>query len=338
MKLFSTEQVSKWHPDKYADQISDAIVALAVSKNKNARVAVETMVKDNIVIVAGEVGKVVLMPSEIFQAALGVANELGYKIDTFHNYIGIQSAEINQAVDNSVDLGAGDQGMMYGYACKESASYLPYGFDLANKIIDILEQDTIHNPHTILKGDAKTQVTVDLDTHTVHTILVSACHKEELSLREVQSYIKDLLTSHGITSKNWLINPAGLWTYGGPSADSGLTGRKIVADQYGGYVPVGGGAFSGKDLSKVDRSGAYFARNLAVQLLNKYSVEYVEIQIAYAIGVSKPISVNIKTDNPNMDGVIERYVKNNIDFRVSKMIESLGDIDYKWLAKGCHYR
>lgn len=338
MKLFSTEQVSKWHPDKYADQISDAIVALAVSKNKNARVAVETMVKDNIVIVAGEVGKVVLMPSEIFQAALGVANELGYKIDTFHNYIGIQSAEINHAVDNSVDLGAGDQGMMYGYACKESASYLPYGFDLANKIIDILEQDTIHNPHTILKGDAKTQVTVDLDTHTVHTILVSACHKEELSLREVQSYIKDLLTSHGITSKNWLINPAGLWTYGGPSADSGLTGRKIVADQYGGYVPVGGGAFSGKDLSKVDRSGAYFARNLAVQLLNKYPVEYVEIQIAYAIGVSKPISVNIKTDNPNMDGVIERYVKKNIDFRVSKMIESLGDIDYKWLAKGCHYR
>ena len=338
MKLFSTEQVSKWHPDKYADQISDAIVALAVSKNKNARVAVETMVKDNIVIVAGEIGKVVLLPDEIYQEALSVANELGYKIETFHNYIGIQSAEINQAVDNNIDLGAGDQGMMYGYACKESESYLPYGFDVANRIISILENDTIYNKNTIFKGDAKTQVTVDLDTNKINTILVSVCHHEDLTLNEVQTYVKKLLNKHKIYAENWLINPAGLWTYGGPSADSGLTGRKIVADQYGGYVPVGGGAFSGKDLSKVDRSGAYFARNLAVDLVKKYSADFVEIQIAYAIGVAKPISVDIKTNNKYMDGIIESYVKKNIDFRVSKMIESLGDVDYRWLAKGCHYR
>lgn len=338
MRLFSTEQVSKWHPDKYADQISDAIVALAVSKNKNARVAVETMVKDNIVIVAGEIGKVVLLPDEIYNAALSVANELGYKIETFHNYIGIQSSEINHAVDNDKDLGAGDQGMMYGYACNESISYLPYGFDLANRIIFILEQDTINNKNTIFKGDAKTQVTVDLDTGDVHTILVSACHKNELSLYEVQSYIKDLLISHNIKSKHWLINPAGLWTYGGPSADSGLTGRKIVADQYGGYIPVGGGAFSGKDLSKVDRSGAYFARNLAVDLLKLMNLDFIEIQIAYAIGVSKPISINIKSSHPELDDKIINYVNKNIDFRVSKIIESLGDVDYRWLAKGCHYR
>jgi len=228
--------------------------------------------------------------------------------------------------------------MMYGYACNESISYLPYGFDLANRIIFILEQDTINNKNTIFKGDAKTQVTVDLDTGDVHTILVSACHKEGLTLNEVQTYIKKLLIDHNINSKNWLINPAGLWTYGGPSADSGLTGRKIVADQYGGYVPVGGGSFSGKDLSKVDRSGAYFARNLAVYLLKHFDVDSVEIQIAYAIGVAEPISVNIKTNIPHMDKYIEEYVKTNIDFRVSKMIESLGDIDYRWLAKGCHYR
>lgn len=338
MKLFSTEQVSKWHPDKYADQISDAIVALAVSKNKNARVAVETMVKDNIVIVAGEIGKVVLLPDEIYQAALSVANELNYKIDTFHNYIGLQSYEINQAVDNDKDLGAGDQGMMYGYACNESESYLPYGFHIANKIIEVLENDTIYNKNTIFKGDAKTQVTVDLDTNKINTILVSVCHHEDLTLNEVQTYVKKLLNKHKIYAENWLINPAGLWTYGGPSADSGLTGRKIVADQYGGYIPVGGGAFSGKDLSKVDRSGAYFARNIAVDLLKLMNLDFIEIQIAYAIGVSKPISINIKSSHPELDDKIIKYVNKNIDFRVSKIIESLGDVDYRWLAKGCHYR
>lgn len=321
MRLFSSEQVSKYHPDKYADQISDSIVALAVSLNPNARCAIETLVKDNIVIVAGELGGVSIPKYKIYDEVQKVADELNYKIDTFYNFIGQQSLEIHNAVDTQ-ELGAGDQGMVYGYATRETDNYLPLGFDLANKIIKILEDDV---PNGVLKGDAKCQVTVDLDTKEIHTILISACHNGNLDdlKKHIKYLIKDLPKP-----KHLIINPAGEWHIGGPVADSGLTGRKIVADQYGGYCAVGGGAFSGKDLSKVDRSGAYFARNMAIKLLNQYDLDEIEIQVAYAIGQAEPISIYT---NPQID------IDYNL-FKPANMIKSLGDLDYKELAKGCHYR
>jgi S-adenosylmethionine synthetase len=279
------------------------------------------MVKDNIVIVAGELGGVSISKYKIKEAAMKIADELNYKIEHFYNFIGQQSLEIHNAVD-AQELGAGDQGMVYGYATKETDTYLPLGFDLANKIIKILEDDV---PNGILKGDAKCQVTVDLDTKEIHTILISACHNG--SLDDLKIHIKNLIKELP-QPKHLIINPAGEWHIGGPTADSGLTGRKIVADQYGGYCAVGGGAFSGKDLSKVDRSGAYFARNMAIKLLNQYDLDEIEIQVAYAIGQAEPISIYT---NPQID------IAYNL-FKPANMIKSLGNLDYKELAKGCHYR
>ena len=175
-RLFSSEQVSKYHPDKYADQISDSVVALAVSINANARCAIETMVKDEIVILGGELYGVELSTEQIYNAVNEIAQSLNYNIKEFYNFIGQQSNEIHNAVDTK-ELGAGDQGMVYGYATRETDTYLPLGFDLANKIIKILEDDV---PNGILKGDAKCQVTVDLDTKEIHTILISACHNGTL--------------------------------------------------------------------------------------------------------------------------------------------------------------
>ena len=321
MRLFSSEQVSKYHPDKYADQISDSIVALAVSINPNARCAIETMVKDEIVILGGELYGVDLSYSQLLDEVKSVAKSLNYEVKEFYNFIGQQSNEIHNAVDNK-ELGAGDQGMVYGYATRETASYLPLGFDLANKIIKILEDDV---PNGVLKGDAKCQVTIDLDTKEIDTVLISACHNG--TLKALRSHVSNLI-AHLPQPRKLIINPAGAWHIGGAISDAGVTGRKIVCDQYGGYCAVGGGAFSGKDLSKVDRSGAYFARNMAIELLEKYNLDELEIQVAYAIGQSKPISIYTK---PHID------IDYNL-FKPSNMIETLKNIDYKKISQGCHYR
>ena len=264
--LFSCEQVTKYHPDKYADQISDAILTECLKQDKHSHVACETMVKNNTVIVSGEITTKATVDYE--GIILRVANKLNYKVDKILNFITKQSPEINNAV-NSVELSAGDQGIMFGYASNETESYLPLGLDMANDIVHLIENDVENNPKTILKGDAKTQVTIDRSNNSVNSVLISACHKENVTYPELYSYIIDLLGKsdkyHYDTSK-LLINPSGLWTIGGPTADCGLTGRKIVCDQYGGYCEVGGGAFSGKDPTKVDRSAAYIAREIAVKL------------------------------------------------------------------------
>ncbi|MFA5719486.1 MAG: methionine adenosyltransferase domain-containing protein [Acholeplasmataceae bacterium] len=339
MRLFSTEQVSKYHPDKYADQISDSIVALALTKNKNARCAVETLVKNDTVVVAGEIGNVELNNDEIEYAVKTVARELNYHVSRVINLLDVQSAEISGAVENeNGDIGAGDQGFMVGYATRETDSYLPYAFDLANKIIERIEKSAITSG--IFKGDAKTQVTVDLDTNEIKKVLVSVAHYEEFDLEFVQNCVKRLL-GELVDPELLIVNPAGRWTVDGAVADCGLTGRKIVCDQYGGYTAVGGGAFSGKDLSKVDRSGAYVARNIAIDVLKKYGVvNNVEIQLAYAIGLSKPMSVNVKTDVPELDNEILNYIEANYDLRPRSMIRKLGlkPGDYPKLASGCHYK
>ena len=223
MRLFSTEQVSKYHPDKYADQISDAVLDACLRRDKNSRVACETMVKGNTVILAGEI----TTRAEINYAEIvtGVAKKLGYQVDNILTYIQTQSPEIAGGVGSGVDLGAGDQGMMYGYACRETESLLPFGFDLANRIIAAIEKDVETNPDTVFKGDAKCQVTVDLDEKptmdSVKKILVSACHVEDTTLEAVQHSIHEILWDCGVDTKKVevIANPAGTWTIGGPTAD-----------------------------------------------------------------------------------------------------------------------
>ena len=232
---------------------------------------------------------------------------------------------------------------MFGYATRETESRLPFGFDLANKIIATIEKDVEGNSDTIFKGDAKTQVVVDLDAEpgfgSVHSILVSVCHKEGVTLEAVKEKVTDLLS--GIFGEQPLpeliINPSGLWTVGGATADCGLTGRKIVCDQYGGYCAVGGGAFSGKDPSKVDRSASYMARWIACHLLELHDLKWCEVQLGYAIGVAQPISVCVKNDK-GLD--LSNEVRENYPLTPRGIINKLclAEKDYEKLAEGCHYR
>ena len=212
MRLFSTEAVSKYHPDKYADQISDAILTECLKQDRQSHCGIETMVKGNTVVLGGEItSKADINYDQIVRRA---AKKLGYRADKIINLISEQSPEINRAVLSGEDIGAGDQGIMFGYATRETASRLPYAFDVANRIIAALEDDADNNPDTILKGDAKTQVTIDLDTGEIVTVVVSVCHKEGCDLDEVQHYVLALVGDECICD-DWIINPAGTWTGGG---------------------------------------------------------------------------------------------------------------------------
>ena len=340
MRLFSTEQISKHHPDKFADQISDAILTECLSQDRNSHCGIETMVKDNTVVLGGEITTNAVI--DYIAIVRRVAAKLGYTVDSVINLIGKQSGEINTAVTSDENIGAGDQGIMFGYATAETESRLPFGFDLANKIIAAIEFDVEFNPNTLFKGDAKTQVTVDLDAEptfdSVKSILVSVCHKETVALDDVKTAVTAII--QGIFGNNALpeliINPSGTWTLGGPTADCGLTGRKIVCDQYGGYCAVGGGAFSGKDPTKVDRSASYMARHLACKLLEKHGLKWCEVQLGYAIGIAEPVSITISNDKDlDLSEDVKLY-----DLTPRGIIEKLGllDINYETLSEGCHYR
>lgn len=343
MNLISTEQVSKYHPDKVADQISDAIVTECLRKDPCSRVAVECLIKSNLVVLAGELTTKAEIDYE--RVALRVLKSLNYN-DHFNFVINItkQSAEISKAVNiyGDLDIGAGDQGIMFGFATRETKSGLPWPFEMANKIIEAIENDiTIKGSDCILKGDAKTQVTADFDNteRTAETIIVSACHVPEIDENYLHNYIAELLRKEEIKYKELVVNPGGKWTLGGPSADCGLTGRKIVCDQYGGLVPVGGGAFSGKDPTKVDRSASYMARHLAMRVIEKFSkVGWCRIQLAYGIGMVQPVSVSVTTDLADQTEV-EEFVM-SYDLTPKGIIETLDllKVDYETLAQGCHYR
>lgn len=338
-RLFSTEQVTKWHPDKYADQISDAIVTECLKGDEGSRVALETMVKGDVIVLAGEVTTKAKVDFE--SVAVRVASKLGYEVGQVLNLISEQSHEIDRAVSMRGMIGAGDQGMMFGFACRGDDN-LPYGFSLANRLVKALEERVQEG---VLKGDAKVQITTDLALTSgyvwekpVDTVLISACHSSRYGLGKVRAYLQDIWDSFGIKAKKVILNPSGSWTNGGPFADCGLTGRKIVCDQYGGYVPVGGGAFSGKDPSKVDRTGAYMARHIAKEVLGEFDLNWCQVQLAYAIGIAQPVSIYVTSNNGRFVADYSEWVKDHFDLSVGGMIEKLGllHLDYEKISEGCH--
>ena len=342
MTMFSTEMVSKYHPDKYADQISDTILTEILKKDPEAHVACECLAKDDTVVLAGEITASCHPDYEAIARSVG--DRLGYRVGRVISLISAQSPQIENAVDSDERIGAGDQGMMFGYAVRGGKYYLPYGQEIAIDIIKAIEKDIETNPDTIFQGDTKTQVTTDIACEgyvkTLDTILISACHKEGLSLEQVRERTLGLLEENGIPiADKMLINPAGLWTFGGPAADCGLTGRKIVCDQYGGYAPVGGGAFSGKDPSKVDRSGCYMARRVAVDMVKKHGFANATVQLAYAIGVSEPVSVaafGIGDDGKRVD--VSREVTSSYDLTPRGISDylNLTALDYSKISGGNH--
>ena len=334
--------VSKYHPDKYADQISDTILTEILRSDPAAHVACETLVKDDTVVIGGEITTTAKVDYNAVVKSVG--KKLNYKVGNIINLITTQSPEIENAVDSDERIGAGDQGMMFGYAVRGGKYYLPYGQEIAIDIIKAIENDIKQNPNSIFQGDTKTQVTTDLSASgyvkPLDTILVSACHKEGLSLAQVQNRILDLLKENDIpTASRMLINPAGIWTFGGPAADCGLTGRKIVCDQYGGYAPVGGGAFSGQDPSKVDRSGCYIARRIAVDMVKKHGFDSCTVQLAYAIGVPEPVSVSangLDAHGKKID--VSADVRSSYDLTprgISNYL-NLTKLDYSKISEGNH--
>ena len=324
--LFTSESVSEVHPDKVADQISDAIVDLFLSKDPEARVACETMTTTNRVVLAGEIRGQGIMDQdgnwapgireEIEAAVRGVVREIGYEQNGFHwdrldfaNHLHPQSAHIAQGVDaaENKDEGAGDQGIMFGFACDETPDLMPATLDYSHKILMRMAKDRHEGRAPFLEPDAKSQVTLrfeDGKPAKATAIVVSTQHKPGYDKGEkqaelhayVKSVVADVMPAQLLGNETvYHINPTGSFEIGGPDGDAGITGRKIIVDTYGGAAPHGGGAFSGKDPTKVDRSAAYAARYLAKNIVAAGLARRCTIQLAYAIGVSEPLSLYVDT-------------------------------------------
>lgn len=314
---FTSESVSEGHPDKVSDQISDAIVDLFLSKDPTAKVAVETLTTTNRVVLAGEVrtnNGAVITKDEMNQAARDVVKAIGYEQDGFHwqamtveNHVHGQSAEIAQGVEAGQGLhqeeGAGDQGIMFGYATDETPELMPATLVYSHQILRKLAELRHNGTHPELEPDAKSQVTLQYDGSRpvgVNAIVVSHQHKDSASLEQLREIVRPVLQE--VLPEGWFpaedkyyVNPTGRFVIGGPDGDAGLTGRKIIVDTYGGAAPHGGGAFSGKDPSKVDRSAAYATRYLAKNVVAAGLAKRCNIQVSYAIGVAQPLSLYVDT-------------------------------------------
>jgi S-adenosylmethionine synthetase len=313
--LFTSESVGEGHPDKVADQLSDSVLDEFLRNDPRARVACEALVKNDVVILAGEITSSHTINYE--RLARSVIAEIGYtepalgfdsQSCSVMTFMSQQSADISMGVNEHEGLhkeqGAGDQGLMFGFACNETPELMPLPIALSHQIMRALSKARRSESGSFLKPDAKSQVTVeyrDGKPAAVHTVVVSSQHAEEASLKQVEEYIIEEIVKHVVpanllTNKTkYMINPTGRFVVGGPVGDCGLTGRKIIVDTYGGYSRHGGGAFSGKDPSKVDRSAAYAARYIAKNVVAAGLAERCEVQVAYAIGVAKPVSVYVNT-------------------------------------------
>lgn len=313
--LFTSESVGEGHPDKVADQLSDAVLDEFLTHDSTARVACETLIKDNVVILAGEItSKHVVNYEKLVRA---VVKDIGYDDSklgfddqgcSVMTFISQQSPDISMGVNEHEGLhkeqGAGDQGLMFGFACDETQELMPLPISLSHQLMKALSRDRRTERGSFLKPDAKSQVTVqyrDGRPESVHTVVISTQHTEETSLKDLEEYVIERIVKKVIPAKyltnntKYLINPTGRFVIGGPVGDCGLTGRKIIVDTYGGYSRHGGGAFSGKDPSKVDRSAAYAARYIAKNVVAAGLAQRCEVQVAYAIGVAKPVSVYVNT-------------------------------------------
>ena len=355
--LFTSESVSEGHPDKVADQISDAILDKFLAFDPNAHVACETLVTTGQVIISGEVTTNVYI--DLQRTAREMIAKIGYTKSEYQfdaNSCGIlnsvheQSGDIKQGVDkaddNQDDQGAGDQGMMFGFACNETPNYMPLTLDLAHALMHELA-DIRHNHLELmpyLRPDAKAQVTVEYDGETrrpvhVDTIVVSTQHDDNVDRERIQKDVKEILIPRTLehfsqeirdmvdSDTQYKVNPTGKFVIGGPHGDTGLTGRKIIVDTYGGRGAHGGGAFSGKDPSKVDRSAAYACRHIAKNVVAAGIADEVLVQVAYAIGVAEPVSFNINTygtSHVNMsDAEIADILRSMFDLRPAAIIRDL---------------
>tara|TARA_B100000963_G_scaffold278257_1_gene246642 strand:- start:632 stop:1807 length:1176 start_codon:yes stop_codon:yes gene_type:complete len=331
--IFTSESVSEGHPDKICDQISDLVVDLYMKADKNSRVACETLATTNRVILSGEV-KINQNHQEvndeiIHQKIREKIKDIGYEQDGFHwenieieNYLHNQSQDIAQGVDATETIGAGDQGIMFGYACSETDFLMPAPIHYSHKILQNLSNYRKNN-NSFFGPDSKSQVSMHYENNkpkNITSIVVSTQHfanvtNEEIRKKVIQIIEESVPIEILPKSENILINPTGRFVIGGPDGDTGLTGRKIIVDTYGGSAPHGGGAFSGKDYTKVDRSAAYMARYIAKNVVATKLAKKCLLQLSYAIGVAKPISTYLKTDSgSNLDtNKIINIIKNHVD-------------------------
>lgn len=333
---FTSESVCAGHPDKICDSISDAILDAALKIDKNSKVAIETFATKNRLIIAGEISsKAKVDYKKIAQDRI---KELGYTDDIYNFsykspievYVHEQSPEIAQGVKKK---GAGDQGMMFGFACRETESLMPLPITIAHKLAQML--DEIKKDISYLRPDGKTQVTIEYKNnkpYKVNHLVLAVPHSEKIKLNQVTADLikhvtTPVLSEFGLrlNPKDLVVNGTGLWNIGGPAMDTGLTGRKIVVDTYGGYARVGGGAFSGKDPSKVDRSGAYAARFLAKNIVANGLAEKAEVGLAYFIGAKKPIMQSIETFGTakKSDKVIHDFMNKILNTNVEGIIKGL---------------
>jgi S-adenosylmethionine synthetase len=350
MQVVTSESVFSGHPDKVCDQISDAILDAILEQDKNARVAVETAIKDDLVFVFGEVTTNAKV--DYAHIAKEKLKEIGYE-DEFvvMEKISKQSADIALGVNSteSHEQGAGDQGIMFGYACNETQEFMPLPIMLANQISKEMDKIRKEKYSHIFGPDGKCQVSVAYKNgrpKKVQTIVVSAQTKpwikkelyEDLIINEVLTKVFDFDT---IVEADVLINPTGEFVIGGPQADSGLTGRKIIVDTYGGYARHGGGAFSGKDVSKVDRSAAYYARYVAKAVVGAGLATHCEVHLSYAIGIANPVSVLVNTFDTGVtsDEEIQALVNYVFDFRPESIRKELNldKVKFQELAKYGHF-
>ena len=331
--IFTSESVSEGHPDKICDQISDLVVDLYMKADKNSRVACETLATTNRVILSGEV-KINQNHQEVNNKIIDKKirekiKDIGYEQDGFHwenieieNYLHKQSQDISQGVDSSETLGAGDQGIMFGYACSETDYLMPAPIHYSHKILQNLSNYRKNN-NSFFGPDSKSQVSMQYEDDkpkNITSIVVSTQHFEDVKNEEIRKKVIQIIEeSIPIEilpkSENILINPTGRFVIGGPDGDTGLTGRKIIVDTYGGSAPHGGGAFSGKDYTKVDRSAAYIARYIAKNVVATKLAKKCLLQLSYAIGVAKPISIYLKTDSGSnlKTNKIINIIKNHVD-------------------------
>ena len=359
--LFTSESVSEGHPDKVADQISDAILDALLAQDARSRVAVETLVTTGLVVLSGEVTTKAYV--DVQEIARGVIREIGYTdpllrfdadscgvISAIHG----QSPDIAQGVDEGAGLheeqGAGDQGMMFGYATTETPEFMPLALALSHRLLREmahLRKVTTQMPY--LRPDAKSQVTIEYDDdrrtpRRIHTVVISTQHSEDVSLEQIEADIRahvlpKVLPQELVDDDMILhVNPTGKFVIGGPHGDTGLTGRKIIVDTYGGKGAHGGGAFSGKDPSKVDRSAAYAARYVAKNLVAAGLAEEALVQVAYAIGVAAPVSVNVNTFGTGTldDVTLADIVSKEFDLRPAGIIKALDLLKPRYRATAAY--